>query len=81
MPLAGPAVLEIDALTGHTVLTTRSGSHLAACRVFACHALVVTSTMSLFACSPADVTLERVRELVGQDLPESLTLKYPDPEI
>jgi len=32
--------------------------------------------MSLFACSPADVTLERVRELVGQDLPESLTLEY-----
>jgi Putative DNA-binding domain len=46
--------------------------------VLACHALVVTSTMSLFACSPADVTLERVRELVGQDLPESLTLEYKE---
>lgn len=34
--------------------------------------------MSLFACSPADVTLERVRELVGQDLPESLTLEYKE---
>jgi Schlafen, AlbA_2 len=32
--------------------------------------------MSLFACAPADVTLERVRELVGQVLPESLTLEY-----
>jgi hypothetical protein len=47
-------------------------------RSFACHALMVTSTMSLFACSPADVTLERVRELVGQDLPESLTLEYKE---
>jgi hypothetical protein len=46
--------------------------------VFSCHALVVTTTMSLFACSPADVTLERVRELVGQDLPESLTLEYKE---
>jgi hypothetical protein len=34
--------------------------------------------MSLFACSAADVTLERVRELVGQDLPESLTLEYKE---
>ena len=34
--------------------------------------------MSLFACSPADVTLERVRELVGQDLAESLTLGYKE---
>jgi len=38
----------------------------------------VTSTMSLFACAPADVTLERVRDLVGQDLPESLTLEYKE---
>jgi hypothetical protein len=37
---------------------------------------MVTSMTSLFNCSPADVTLERVRELVGQDLPESLTLEY-----
>jgi len=42
------------------------------------HARVVTSTTSLFACSPADVTLDRVRELVGQDLPESLTLEYKE---
>lgn len=42
------------------------------------HARVVTSTMSLFACSSADVTLERVRELVGQDQPESLTLEYKE---
>ena len=34
--------------------------------------------MSLFACSPADVTVERVRDLVGQDLPESLTLEYKE---
>lgn len=39
---------------------------------------MVTSTMSLFACSPADVTVERVRELVGQDLPENLTLEYKE---
>ncbi|HUZ56287.1 MAG TPA: ATP-binding protein [Streptosporangiaceae bacterium] len=38
----------------------------------------MTSTMSLFACSPADVTLERVRDLAGQDLPESLTLEYKE---
>ena len=38
----------------------------------------MTSTMLLFACSPADVTLERVRELIGQDLPESLTLEYKE---
>jgi hypothetical protein len=42
----------------------------------ACHALLVTSVMSLFACSPADVTLDRVRELAGQRVPESLTLEY-----
>ena len=34
--------------------------------------------MSLFACSPADATLERVRDLVAQDLPESLTLEYKE---
>jgi predicted HTH transcriptional regulator len=39
---------------------------------------MVTSTTSLFACSAADVTLERVKELVGQDQPESLTLEYKE---
>jgi len=34
--------------------------------------------MSLFACSPADVTLERIHDLVRQDLPESLTLEYKE---
>jgi Putative DNA-binding domain len=34
--------------------------------------------MSLFACSPADATLQRVRDLVAQDLPESLTLEYKE---
>lgn len=34
--------------------------------------------MSLFACPAADVTLERVRELAGHDLPESLTLEYKE---
>jgi predicted HTH transcriptional regulator len=34
--------------------------------------------MSLFACPSADVTLERVRELVGQDQPESLTLEHKE---
>lgn len=38
----------------------------------------MTSTTSLFDSSPADITLERVRELVGQDLPESLTLEYKE---
>lgn len=47
-------------------------------RASACDTLAVTSTMSLFACSPADVTLGRVRELIGQDLPESLTLEYKE---
>lgn len=36
----------------------------------------MTSTLSLFAGAPADVTLERVRELVAQDPPESLTLEF-----
>jgi Putative DNA-binding domain len=39
---------------------------------------MVTSTASLFACSAADVTIERVRELVGQDPPESLTLEFKE---
>jgi hypothetical protein len=38
----------------------------------------MTSTTSLFACAPADVTIERVEELVDQDLPESLTLEYKE---
>ena len=38
----------------------------------------MTSTTSLFACAPADVTLERVRELAAQALPESLTLEYKE---
>ncbi|MER7378446.1 AlbA family DNA-binding domain-containing protein [Streptomyces lanatus] len=33
---------------------------------------------SLFACRPADVTLERVRELVAIGQPESLTLEYKE---
>ena len=36
----------------------------------------MTSTPSLFASASADVTLERVREMVGQDPPESLTLEF-----
>ena len=43
-----------------------------------CHALTVTSTMSLFACAAADVTLERVEELVDQAPPESLTLEFKE---
>jgi hypothetical protein len=35
----------------------------------------MTSVASLFACHPADVTLERVRELVDVGQPESLTLE------
>jgi Putative DNA-binding domain len=46
--------------------------------LFVCNALTVTSTMSLFACSAADVTLERIRELVSQDPPESLTLEFKE---
>ncbi|MFF0143335.1 helix-turn-helix domain-containing protein [Streptomyces sp. NPDC005227] len=38
----------------------------------------MTSTASLFACRPADVTLERVRELVAIGQPESLTLEYKE---
>ena len=40
------------------------------------HDLSMTSTTSLFQCPRADVTLDRVRDLVGQRLPESLTLEY-----
>jgi hypothetical protein len=39
-------------------------------------AQTVASTASLFAGAPADMTLERVRELVSQDPPESLTLEF-----
>jgi hypothetical protein len=38
----------------------------------------MTSAASLFACRPADVTLERVRELVAVGQPESLTLEYKE---
>ncbi|MFF5161546.1 helix-turn-helix domain-containing protein [Streptomyces sp. NPDC000348] len=38
----------------------------------------MTSAASLFACRPADVTLERVRELVAIGQPESLTLEYKE---
>ncbi|MFE5587417.1 helix-turn-helix domain-containing protein [Kitasatospora sp. NPDC056531] len=38
----------------------------------------MTSTASLFACHAADVTLERVRELVSVGQPESLTLEYKE---
>lgn len=40
--------------------------------------VLVTSTTSLFSCPSSDVTLDRVRELVGQELPESLTLEYKE---
>jgi hypothetical protein len=36
----------------------------------------VTSPFSLFACAASEVTLERVRELLDQTIPESLTLEY-----
>ena len=38
----------------------------------------MTTTASLFGCRAADVTLERVRELVGIGQPESLTLEYKE---
>jgi predicted HTH transcriptional regulator len=40
----------------------------------------MTSTTSLFACASADVTLDRVRDLVGQGQgqPESLRLEYKE---
>jgi hypothetical protein len=38
----------------------------------------MTTPASLFAASAADVTLERVRQLVGQNLPEGLTLEYKE---
>lgn len=36
----------------------------------------MTSVMSLFSCSAVDVTFSRVRDLVEQAIPESLTLEY-----
>lgn len=39
---------------------------------------VVVTTASLFASSAADVSLDRVRQLLAQDLPESLTLEYKE---
>ncbi|WP_420712038.1 MULTISPECIES: helix-turn-helix domain-containing protein [unclassified Streptomyces] len=38
----------------------------------------MTSAASLFASRPADVTLERIRELVAIGQPESLTLEYKE---
>jgi len=38
----------------------------------------VTSVTSLFNSSTADITLDQVRELVSQNLPESLTLEYKE---
>ena len=38
----------------------------------------MTSILSLFHCAPQDVTIERVRELVDQAQPESLTLEYKE---
>lgn len=41
-------------------------------------AIAVTTPATLFASSAADVTLERVRQLVSQNLPEGLTLEYKE---
>lgn len=38
----------------------------------------MTTPVSLFAASAADVTLDRVRQLVSQNLPEGLTLEYKE---
>ncbi len=38
----------------------------------------MTSSSSIFASSAAEVTLERVRQLVEQNLPEGLTLEYKE---
>jgi len=38
----------------------------------------MTSTASLFRCSASDITLDRVRSLVGEGQPESLTLEYKE---
>jgi len=38
----------------------------------------MTSTASLFRCAAVDVTLDRVRALVEQNQPESLTLEYKE---
>jgi hypothetical protein len=38
----------------------------------------MTSTGSIFASSATDVTIERVRQLVDQNLPEGLTLEYKE---
>jgi hypothetical protein len=57
-----------------TVATQETETH----RCQTGHALSVTSITSLFRCPAADVTLARVRELVDQSLPESLTLEYKE---
>jgi len=38
----------------------------------------MTTSASLFSCSAADVTVDRVRQLVDQNMPESLTLEYKE---
>jgi predicted HTH transcriptional regulator len=38
----------------------------------------VTSATSLFNSPTADITLDQVRELISQNLPESLTLEYKE---
>lgn len=43
-----------------------------------CDPSLVVSPRSLFACPAADVTPDRVRELMSQNLPESLTLEYKE---
>jgi hypothetical protein len=43
-----------------------------------CQAIPVTSVTSLFNSPAADITLDHVRELVSQNLPESLTLEYKE---
>lgn len=43
-----------------------------------CDARSVTSTISLLACAKNDVTLDRIRVLVGQEQSESFTLEYKE---
>ena len=38
----------------------------------------MTALTSIFGCAATDVTLERVRQLVAEALPESLTLEYKE---
>lgn len=59
------------------VASGRKGRVRASDRV-KCQAMDVTSSASLFSAPAADVTLDRVRGLVDQNLPESLTLEYKE---